>query len=289
MDKNGININDINQKLDELIKKNKLLEEENKEFKNRFLKAESSIHNLNIQLNILRKEYKTLIFGLVEKYDRQIGSIFQQLSHYNEKDKKNEIVMDNKEKNKEIVIKKELNKNKDSKINLFEFFESKEEKNKKKKTASQNKTTLDKFNELLLQIFYQQTQNISENYWNELKKLSKVLIIEGLDPLKEGQNLFDQNINNYIDGFDELQKSFYIEKKENIFNIVENVSLKGITHKDAIDFRIKFREKYGITENDINNKNLDNLIKAQTKDENKIILIILEKLNYIKSKGKKKK
>lgn len=289
MDKNGININDINQKLDELIKKNKLLEEENKEFKNRFLKAENIIENLNIQLNILRKEYKTLIFGLVEKYDRQIGSIFQQLSHYNEKDKKNEIVMDNKEKNKEIVIKKELNKNKDSKINLFEFFESKEEKNKKKKTASQNKTTLDKFNELLLQIFYQQTQNISENYWNELKKLSKVLIIEGLDPLKEGQNLFDQNINNYIDGFDEFQKSFFIEKKENIFYILENVSLKGITHKDAIDFRIKFREKYGITENDINNKNLDNLIKAQTKDENKIILIILEKLNYIKSKGKKKK
>ena len=289
MDKNGININDINQKLDELIKKNKLLEEENKEFKNRFLKAESSIHNLNIQLNILRKEYKTLIFGLVEKYDRQIGSIFQQLSHYNEKDKKNEIVMDNKEKNKEIVIKKELNNNKDSKINLFEFFESKEEKNKKKKTASQNKTTLDKFNELLLQIFYQQTTNISENYWNELKKLSKVLIIEGLDPLKEGQNLFDQNINNYIDGMDEFQKSFYIEKKENIFYILENVSLNGITHKDAIDFRIKFREKYGITENDINNKNLDNLIKAQTKDENKIIRIILEKLNYIKTKGKKKK
>ena len=289
MDKNGININDINQKLDELIKKNKLLEEENKEFKKRFLKAESSIHNLNIQLNILRKEYKTLIFGLVEKYDRQIGSIFQQLSHYNEKDKKNEIVMDNKEKNKEIVIKKELNNNKDSKINLFEFFESKEEKNKKEKTANKNNTTLDKFNELLLQIFYQQTTNISENYWNELKKLSKVLIIEGLDPLKEGQNLFDQNINNYIDGFDELQKSFYIEKKENIFYILENVSLKGITHKDAIDFRIKFREKYGITENDINNKNLDNLIKAQTKDENKIILIILEKLNYIKSKGKKKK
>ena len=289
MDKNGININDINQKLDELIKKHKLLEEENKEFKNRFLKAENIIENLNIQLNILRKEYKTLIFGLVEKYDRQIGSIFQQLSHYNEKDKKNEIVMDNKEKNKEIVIKKELNKNKDSKINLFEFFESKEEKNKKKKTASQNKTTLDKFNELLLQIFYQQTQNISENYWNELKKLSKVLIIEGLDPLKEGQNLFDQNINNYIDGMDEFQKSFFIEKKENIFYILENVSLKGITHKDAIDFRIKFREKYGITENDINNKNLDNLIKARTKDENKIILIILEKLNYIKSKGKKKK
>ena len=289
MDKNGININDINQKLDELIKKNKLLEEENKEFKKRFLKAENIIENLNIQLNILRKEYKTLIFGLVEKYDRQIGSIFQQLSHYNEKDKKNEIVMDNKEKNKEIVIKKELNKNKDSKINLFEFFESKEEKNKKKKTASQNKTTLDKFNELLLKIFYQQTQNISENYWNELKKLSKVLIIEGLDPLQVGQNLIDQNVNNYIDGMDEFQKSFFIEKKENIFYILENVSLKGITHKDAIDFRIKFREKYGITENDINNKNLDNLIKAQTKDENKIILIILEKLNYIKSKGKKKK
>lgn len=278
MDKNDININDINQKLDELIKKNKLLKEENEEFKKRFLKDESHIHNLNIQLDILRKEYKNLIFGLVEKYDRQVGNILQQLSHLNEKVKKNEIVME-----------KELNNNKDSKIKLFESFESEEEENKKEETASQNNNSLSMFNDVLFKIFYTQNKNISENLWNDLKKFSKVLIIEGLDPIKEGQNLFDQNVNKYVVDMNECQKSLILEKKENIFNILKDVSLNKISDKNEVDFRMKFREKYGISYTEINDKDLDNLIKKHKKDEDKIIGTILEQLNYIELKRKKKK
>jgi len=278
MDENDININDINQKLDELIKKNKLLKEENEEFKKRFLKDESHIHNLNIQLDILRKEYKNLIFGLVEKYDRQVGNILQQLSHLNEKVKKNEIVME-----------KELNNNKDSKIKLFESFESEEEENKKEETASQNNNSLSMFNDVLFKIFYTQNKNISENLWNDLKKFSKVLIIEGLDPIKEGQNLFDQYVNNYVVDMNECQKSLILEKKENIFNILKDVSLNKISEKNEVDFRMKFREKYGISYTEINDKDLDNLIKKHKKDEDKIIGTILEQLNYIELKRKKKK
>ena len=278
MDKNDININDINQKLDELIEKNKLLKEENEEFKKRFLKDESHIHNLNIQLDILRKEYKNLIFGLVEKYDRQVGNILQQLSHLNEKVKKNEIVME-----------KELNNNKDSKIKLFESFESEEEENKKEETASQNNNSLSMFNDILFKIFYTQNKNISENLWNDLKKFSKVLIIEGLDPIKEGQNLFDQNVNKYVVDMNECQKSLILEKKENTFNILKNISLNKISDKNEVDFRMKFREKYGISYTEINDKDLDNLIKKHKKDEDEIIGTILEQLNYIQPKKKKKK
>ena len=278
MDENDININDINQKLDELIKKNKLLKEENEEFKKRFLKDESHIHNLNIQLDILRKEYKNLIFGLVEKYDRQVGNILQQLSHLNEKVKKNEIVME-----------KELNNNKDSKIKLFESFESEEEENKKEETASQNNNSLSMFNDVLFKIFYTQNKNISENLWNDLKKFSKVLIIEGLDPIKEGQNLFDQNVNKYVVDMNECQKSLILEKKENTFNILKNISLNKISDKNEVDFRMKFREKYGISYTEINDKDLDNLIKKHKKDEDEIIGTILEQLNYIQPKKKKKK
>ena len=278
MDENDININDINQKLDELIKKNKLLKEENEEFKKRFLKDESHIHNLNIQLDILRKEYKALIYGLVDKYDRQVENILQQLSHLNEKVKKNEIVME-----------KELNNNKDSKIDLFGFFKSKKEKNKREETPSQNKNSLSMFNDILLKIFYTPTKSLSENLWNDLKKFTKVLIIEGLDPIKEGQNLFDQNVNKYVVDMNECQKSLILEKKENIFNILKDVSLNKISEKNEVDFRMKFREKYGISYTEINDKDLDNLIKKHKKDEDKIIGTILERLNYIQPKKKKKK
>ena len=124
MEENEININDINKKLDDIIIKNKLLEDENKEFKERFLKAENTIHNLNIQLNFLRKEYKMIIFEFKKQYARQISLIFELIYQNNEKNKdKNEIIIDTKEKKKE-------NKNEDSKIHLFGLFKSKKEKNK---------------------------------------------------------------------------------------------------------------------------------------------------------------
>ena len=137
MEENEININDINKKLDDIIIKNKLLAKENKEFKERFLKAENTIHNLNMQLNFLRTEYKMIIFEFKKQYARQISLIFEQISQNNEKNKdKNEIIIDTKEKKKE-------NKNEDSKFHLFGLFKSKKEKNK------YNATTLEKFNDLL--------------------------------------------------------------------------------------------------------------------------------------------
>ena len=85
MEENEININDINKKLDDIIIKNKLLEDENKEFKERFLKAENTIYNLNIQLNFLRKEYKMLISEFKKKYENNISLIFELISQNNEK------------------------------------------------------------------------------------------------------------------------------------------------------------------------------------------------------------
>ena len=211
MDINEININDINKKLDEIIIKNKLLEEENKEFKERFLKAENIIYNLNIQLNILRKEYSMIIFEFKKKYERQIGLIFEQISQNEEK---NEIIIGKKEKKKDKFKNKETNKSEDSKIDLFGFFNSENEKKKEKKVKIiNNRTTLDKFKELLFNIFFDNSQQISEDYINNFKKLSKVLLIEGYDIHKTAQKFYDIYINKFPEQLDEQARTNISNKK----------------------------------------------------------------------------
>jgi len=277
MEENEININDINKKLDDIIIKNKLLEDENKEFKERFLKAENTIYNLNIQLNFLRKEYKMLISEFQKKYEKQISLISQQISKNNEKNKdKNEIIIDIKEKKKE-------NKNEDSKSHFFNFFKQKKEKKKEEKTKNKNNlTTLDKFDELLSNIFIDENQQISEEHMDEFKKLSKVLLIERYDLQKATQRFFDVNFNKFTEQLNEQEKTNITNKKQNLFLTMDKVSLNGIEYKDDLDFRKKFRIKFGITEKDINDQELDKFIKSSNKDENKIIQKVLKKINYIK-------
>ena len=280
MEENEININDINKKLDDIIIKNKLLEKENKEFKERFLKAENTIHNLNIQLNFLRKEYKMIIFEFKKQYARQISLIFELISQNNEKNKdKNEIIIDIKEKKKE----KKENKSEDSKSHFFNFFKQKKEKKKEEKTKNKNNiTTLDKFDELLSNIFSDESQQISEEHMDEFKKLSKVLLIERWDLQKATQIFFDVNFNKFTEQLNEQEKTNISNKKLNLFLTMDKVSLNGIEYKDDLDFRKKFRTKFGITEKDINDQELDQVIKKNNKDENKIIQKVLKKINYIK-------
>ena len=264
MDENDININDINKKLDEIINKNKLLENENKEFKERFLKAENTIYNLNIQLKLLRKEYKMILFEFNKKFESQIGHIFEQISqNIEKKEGKNEIIIEKKEKH------------------FFNFFKSKKEKKEEKPKNKNNATTLEKFNELLFNIFYDNSQQISEEHTNGFKKLSKVLLIEGYDLQETTQKFIDQNVNNH-EQLDDKDKTNISNKKQNLFFMMDNVSLKGIEYKDDLDFRIQFRKKFGITENDMNDKELEKLIKKHNKDDDKIIQKVLKKLNYIK-------
>ena len=283
MEENEININDINKKLDDIIIKNKLLEDENKEFKERFLKAENTIYNLNIQLNFLRKEYKMLISEFQKKYEKQISLIFELISQNNEKNKdKNEIIIDIKEKKKEKKEKKE-NKSEDSKSHFFNFFKQKKEKKKEEKTKNKNNiTTLDKCDELLSNIFSDESQQISEEHMDEFKKLSKVLLIERYDLQNVAQIFFDVNFNKFTEQLNEQEKTNIINKKQNLFLTMDKVSLNGIEYKDDLDFRKKFRTKFGITEKDINDQELDQVIKKNNKDENKIIQKVLKKINYIK-------
>ena len=280
MEENEININDINKKLDDIIIKNKLLEDENKEFKERFLKAENTIYNLNIQLNFLRKEYKMLISEFKKKYENKIRLIFELISQNNEKNKdKNEIIIDIKEKKKE----KKENKSEDSKSHFFNFFKQKKEKKKEEKTKNKNNiTTLDKFDELLSNIFSDESQQISEEHMDEFKKLSKVLLIERWDLQKATQIFFDVNFNKFTEQLNEQEKTNISNKKQNLFFAMDKVSLNGIEYKDDLDFRKKFRTKFGITEKDINDQELDQVIKKNNKDENKIIQKVLKKINYIK-------
>ena len=101
-------INNISQKLDIIIEKNKLLENENEKIKERLLKAETFIKNFNIQLNFLREDYTKLINELKEYYNSKFDYIFKKISQNEEKNnEKNENIIEEKD---EIKINKEENK-----------------------------------------------------------------------------------------------------------------------------------------------------------------------------------
>ena len=117
---------------------------------------------------------------------------------------------------------------------------------------------------------------------DEFKKLSKVLLIERYDLQNVAQIFFDVNFNKFTEQLNEQEKTNITNKKQNLFLTMDKVSLNGIEYKDDFDFRTKFRKKFGITEKDIDDQELDKIIKANKKDENKIIQKVLKKINYIK-------
>ena len=113
---------------------------------------------------------------------------------------------------------------------------------------------------------------------DEFKKLSKVLLIERYDLQKATQTFFDVNFNKFTEQLNEQEKTNITNKKQNLFFAMDKVSLNGIEYKDDFDFRTKFRKKFGITEKDIDDQELDKIIKSSNKDENKIIQKVLKKI-----------
>ena len=285
-------INNINQKLDIIVEKNKLLENENEKIKERLLKAETFIKNFNIQLNFLREDYTKLINELKEYYNSKFDYIFKKISQNEEKNnEKNEIIIEEKD---EIKINKEENKiknfldietakeliektinNKFIKIqnNLLDAMMPKQEVKIDKKKEKKINENLKKFEDNINNIYKEQSKEISQNLLYDLKKITKALLIQSVDPLENGEKFFNIKIND-----DNLE--YIALKKLNIINEINNISKEIITANDD-EFKKQFIDKYGITEKDIKDKKLDKYIKKYNRNENQIIEEILKKLKYI--------
>ena len=235
-------INNINQKLDIIIEKNKLLENENEKIKERLLKAETFIKNFNIQLNFLREDYTKLINELKEYYNSKFDYIFKKISQNEEKNnEKNEIIIEekdeikiNKEENKiknflDIETAKELiektinNKFIEIQNNLLDAMMPKQEVKIDKKKEKKINENLKKFEDNINNIYKEQSKEISQNLLYDLKKITKALLIQSVDPLENGEKIFKSFTNNIKINDDNLE--YIALKKLNIINEINNISI----------------------------------------------------------------
>ena len=272
-----------------------LLEKENKDIKARLIKAEDNIKNLNKQQIFMRIEYKKIFHALEEKYitllDNKFKKIIQNEEKNRNKHEENEIIINEKPNNNEDLLNfKNINnliqKSIESKFNeiqnnIWDIFEQKKEikidPKKEKKIDDNSKKLEDNLNK----IYNNKSEKIPENYISDLKKLTNALLILQKDPLLIGRDFF-KKLEDNIEKSDENVKNHLI-KKINIMNQLDNIlkEFKNILTHDDKEFKIKFRIKYGITEKDIKDRKLDNLIKKHNGKEKDMIKELLMNLKYI--------
>lgn len=288
-------INNMNQKLDKLIEKNELLEKENKDIKARLIKAEDNIKNLNKQQIFMRIEYKKIFHALEEKYitllDNKFKKIIQNEEKNQNKHEENEIIINEKPNNNEDLLNfKNINnliqKSIESKFNeiqnnIWDIFEQKKEIKIDPKKEKKIDDNIKKLEDNLNKIYNNKSEKIPENYINDLKKLTNALLILNKDPLLIGREFF-KKLEDNIEKSDENVQNHSI-KKLNIMNQLDNIlkEFKNILTHDDKEFKIKFRIKYGITEKDIKDRKLDNLIKKHNGKEKDMIIELLMNLKYI--------
>ena len=307
MEINEFNINDnnINKKLEFLYEKYQILEMENKKNKERIQKNEVIIKNLINLLKFLRKVYKEEIKDL-KKYILQLFGKLQELLKSNENERENnEIIINDKNEDLKIIINiyEEMDKMFDKKIVKFaeeygllgkkqkkkkedKKTEKKEEKKENKKGNKEEEKVELKNLQLslenkLIKIFFDKNKAIDINDMNDFKKISTAILIKGKQPLEIINKFMDKNINNNFDNED--IKDTITFKKDEIFGALKNFSIiNNIEEKDINEYIKKFREKYGITEKDYNDKDLTKLINKKHHDDKNILTEILKKLKYLK-------
>ena len=249
MEENEININDINMKLESLSTRCELLEKKNNDYEKRIKRNEEVIDDLNKLLIILRKEYNEKINKIKEGYTILYEKLIKSL-----KDKniiKDEILMD-KEKNKKII-------------------------------ADNEGTLIEKFENQLFNIFSNnKNKDISIADIYKLKKISAALLIKDKNiksPLEISKLFLERNMN--INDVDESTKINIKMKRSNIYNEINDVQLRRIDKNDKSNFMKEFKEKYGILDEDISEKELKFEIEYRNYNEDEIIKIVLIRLGYI--------
>ena len=286
--------NDINQKLEILSKRCDELEKDNINYKKKLQMNQDNIYNLLVQLKIIRKEYNKELIALKENFTQQIKNINQI-----EQKNKNEIIINDEnndlidfKKIKEYIkeeIKKEINN-----ILQKQLEELKNEiyLNVEKNILEEKKEKIDeiikykdgdiknRFENKLFNIFSDKRQEIPEKDMNELKKLGTAFLIKyKLSPLDASKVFLKTNIqiNKEIDEISNINNEI---KKSNIFIVMDEIMQRKLDINNQTKYLKDFREKYGIEDNEISDKEIIKYMKKN--DEKKIIEAVLKKIKYIK-------
>ena len=287
--------NDINQKLEILSKRCDELEKDNINYKKKLQMNQDNIYNLLVQLKIIRKEYNKELIALKENFTQQIKNINQI-----EQKNKNEIIINDEnndlidfKKIKEYIkeeIKKEINN-----ILQKQLEELKNEiyLNVEKNILEEKKEKIDeiikykdgdiknRFENKLFNIFSDKRQEIPEKDMNELKKLGTAFLIKyKLSPLDASKVFLKTNIqiNKEIDEISNINNEI---KKSNIFIVMDEIMQRKLDINNQTKYLKDFREKYGIEDNEISDKEIIKYMKKFNNDEKKIIEAILKKLKFI--------
>jgi len=300
---------DIKTNLENLSKRCDKLEKENIDYKKRLLLNQDNILNLLIQLKKMRNEYKKQIDDLKENYNQQINELKEnygqqinelkenytkQKNIYKENSKnKNEIIIE--DENDDLFAPKKLKEDIKKMIReqLHEFkneiylyvgnnisIGTDEKTVENIKHKSENLINI--FETKLYNIFNDTNKEIPVKKLNELKKLATAILIKHK---KSPLALTDEFINkNFINNSDinEVAKVNYQMKKGPILYEIGGIVQKLLNINDEqTKFLKDFREKYGIEDSDMDDKDLKKVMKKNNNNENRMIEAVLKKLKYI--------
>ena len=284
-------INEINKKLQNLIKRCEALEKENINNKKIIQINKVNILNLLEQQQRLRDEYKREINDLQKYYSQQINKIYQAfLKNKNE----NEIIIENENNNNLFYskkIKKEIDDALEVKLQNFKseiyFYvgqiATKEKENKKKEDIIKykNKNIINQLENKLNNIFYDKSQEIPDKDIKELKKLGSIILIKHKQiPLDIAKSFIDNNLSKSKETNGIFKFNFDIKRGVILFQMGD-ISSEIIDKQNPSQFLKDFRDKYGIEDNDISENELKKIMKKYNNNEKKMIEAALKKLKYI--------
>ena len=277
-------INNIKKNLEIYIKKNELLEKENNENKILLNINKDNIINLKCQLQFLRTEYKKEINDLKVLCEQKFDKLFKTISQRYEIGK-NEIVI-NKENNNDLnnmtkkidklneFVKEQL-KDLEKRINLILKNNIIKEDNELKKNPEQV------FISKLFDIYFEKDLGITYENSCILKKLSALLLIKKIQPSNVHKKFLSKNVNNNFNINDKSIEAMIDSKKNSIESIIDKISLKKINTKNMEEFKEKFYEEYGFSEEDISKNDLENIITKKNYNVEKVLKNLFKKLNYL--------
>jgi hypothetical protein len=284
-------INEINKKLQNLIKRCEALEKENINNKKIIQINKVNILNLLEQQQRLRDEYKRQINDLQKYYSQQINKIYQAFS---KNKNENEIIIENENNNNLFYskkIKKEIDDSLEVKLQNFKseiyFYvgqiATKEKENKKKEDIIKykDKNIINQLENKLNNIFYDKSQEIPDKDIKELKKLGSIILIKHKQiPLDIAKSFIDNNLSKSKETNGIFKFNFDIKRGVILFQMGD-ISSEIIDKQNPSQFLKDFRDKYGIEDNDISENELKKIMKKYNNNEKKMIEAALKKLKYI--------
>ena len=284
-------INEINKKLQNLIKRCEALEKENINNKKIIQINKVNILNLLEQQQRLRDEYKREINDLQKYCSQQINKLYQAFS---KNKNENEIIIENENNNNLFYskkIKKEIDDTLEVKLQNLKseiyFYvgqiATKEKENKKKEDIIKykDKNIINQLENKLNNIFYDKSQEIPDKDIKELKKLGSIILIKHKQiPLDIAKSFIDNNLSKSKETNGIFKFNFDIKRGVILFQMGD-ISSEIIDKQNPSQFLKDFRDKYGIEDNDISEKELKKIMKKYNNNEKQMIEAVLKKLKYI--------